>query len=391
MKKLYPVKLIIAIVVLMAIIVSAISNMGTKTKEKKSDGAVYIETNAALNADEVEASVRNSEGKSAKVLEGTATPVPTLNEEQMLTRTPSSTGIVDTPATDPADTDAPTPADNPGEDTPTPADTPGEDTPTPAEDTPSPADNPGEDTPTPAEDTPTPAEDTPTPAEDTPTPAEDTPTPTSAPISADICTESYNPYAVEDEAKADETAKGIDDGTVSAWKVLEGALYVGDSVTTGFSSYGFVSQTYVIADVGAFLHRHLPANLPAIIEKKPRIILLHYGVNGMTASHSELDLFITNYTNNINELKASLPDTKIIVTGIFIAPDTAVANNANLSSINAYNQRMLEMCKNTGVAFANPAALAVNNTNMFAKDGIHISAKMYTLWVNDIVKQMRLY
>lgn len=200
----------------------------------------------------------------------------------------------------------------------------------------------------------------------------------------------YNPYAF-DQAKADAASAAVQSGQSSFKELFANTLFVGDSIMTGFDDYRIVNSGNVIAHVGAFLNKHLPENMDAIVNYNPKVLVLHYGLNEIEVNQSFLETFITNYTSDIKELKQKLPDCKIIVVGLMPVQQSAIDREARFGRVDAYNDRIRQMCVEQGVAYDEDASVFKAHQDLYAADGIHFAKGLYTAWMNEFVKEMGIY
>ncbi len=200
----------------------------------------------------------------------------------------------------------------------------------------------------------------------------------------------YVPYYV-DKDKAAAAVVQLDNGTLSVKELFSNSLFVGDSITSGFSDYKIVNSNNVIASVGASMAAHLPNNIDTIVQYNPDILILHYGLNEMGMEQYHLDRFITKYKECLVTLKSRLPYTRIIVLGLTPVLDNAIQAQGRFVRIPAYNAAMRQMCVEVGVGYEENAPLFNAHQDMYGKDGIHIKSTMYKLWIRQIVEEMGLY
>lgn len=200
----------------------------------------------------------------------------------------------------------------------------------------------------------------------------------------------YVPYYVDKNSAAAAVAQ-LDNGTLSVKELFSNSLFVGDSITSGFSDYKIVNSNNVIASVGARMSVHLPENMETIVQYNPDILILHYGLNEMGVEQYHLDNFINKYKECLISLKSRLPYTKIIVLGLTPVLDIAIQAQGRFVRIPAYNDAMRQMCIEIGVGYEENAPLFNANPDMYGKDGIHIKSTMYKLWIRQIVEEMGLY
>ena len=200
----------------------------------------------------------------------------------------------------------------------------------------------------------------------------------------------YVPYFV-DKDKAAAAVVQLDNGALSVKELFSNSLFVGDSITSGFSDYKIVNSNNVIASVGAKMAVHLPENIETIVQYNPDILILHYGLNEMGTEQYHLDNFINKYKECLVTLKSRLPYTRIIVLGLTPVLDNAIQAQGRFVRIPAYNAAMRQMCVEVGVGYEENAPLFNAHQDMYGKDGIHIKSAMYKLWIRQIVEEMGLY
>ena len=200
----------------------------------------------------------------------------------------------------------------------------------------------------------------------------------------------YVPYFV-DKDKAAAAVVQLDNGTLSVKELFSNSLFVGDSITSGFSDYKIVNSNNVIASVGAKMAVHLSENIETIVQYNPDILILHYGLNEMGKEQYHLDNFINKYKECLVTLKSRLPYTRIIVLGLTPVLDNAIQAQERFIRIPAYNAAMRQMCVEVGVGYEENAPLFNAHQDMYGKDGIHIKSTMYKLWIRQIVEEMGLY
>ena len=160
------------------------------------------------------------------------------------------------------------------------------------------------------------------------------------------------------------------------------ALVLGDSITQGLSEYGVLDAGRVLAQRGAGVvngngeeMRNQTARAKSLA---PQVLFLAYGMNDMKVTDQAS--FLKAYREMLEDLKASLPATKICVNSILpVRQQTAQANPA-YANIPQYNEGLRALCEELEILF-------IDNTDLvkeeyYAGDGIHMSPSYYTDWVN---------
>lgn len=199
---------------------------------------------------------------------------------------------------------------------------------------------------------------------------------------------SYNPYAM-DQAIADATADKLATGELSYDVVFAKTAFVGDSVMDGFNVYMHFPITYT--EVGASLANHLPTVVDNVIARYPSCVVVRYGINEMDTTELAAINFAENFRVYMSKMKASLPNTKLIVAGITPVGPAAIAKSARFGNVPMYNAKIKAMCMELGIGYYENASIFINNTHLYSKDGIHLQPEMYRIWLRDMVKEMGIY
>lgn len=182
-----------------------------------------------------------------------------------------------------------------------------------------------------------------------------------------------------------DTLEKLNKGETNLRKVFSNTYFVGDSLMNGLEVYGILNPDRLVTQVSASLY-HLSSSLNKIISANPRVIILHYGINMISTEKADRDSFISQYTSLIGKLKKALPDSRIIVSGLFPV-DRAVATEARFGQIGAYNKALITMCEKLGVEFLDSTEMMKSCKDYYGGDGIHLSAGFYSdKWLPFIVE-----
>lgn len=195
----------------------------------------------------------------------------------------------------------------------------------------------------------------------------------------------FEKYGGSTQKQITDTLFKLKSGEVSLRQVFAGTFVAGDSLMNGLEIYGVLSPDNLATQVSASLY-HLSDNLGRIISANPEVLIIHYGVNMISAEKGQLEYFIESYSVLINKLKVSLPFTRIIISGLFPV-DKSVAQDANLKLIPEYNAALLKMCEELGVEFLDSTPAFEGNSDYYGADGIHLHSGFYSdVWLPFIIK-----
>ena len=187
--------------------------------------------------------------------------------------------------------------------------------------------------------------------------------------------------------KVESVLKGLDNGTTTYRKIFKNVCIVGDSLMDGLEAYGILNSNNLITQVSASLY-HLSGNIRKIIKINPPVLILHYGVNMISTEQRHLSNYINMYTDIIKQLKSALPDTRIIVSGLFPV-DRDIAKAKRFGMIGEYNKNLKAMCKKLDVEYLDSSSVLKAHPECYGSDGIHLSKAFYEkYWLRFIIREM---
>ena len=180
----------------------------------------------------------------------------------------------------------------------------------------------------------------------------------------------------------------------------ESDLFIGDSISTGYSLYGYLDPANVYAKVGLNPSTVLTKNVNTvygdigisemIAYTKPRRAYIMLGSNGIQW------LSVKNMTESTDKLveriKAISPDTEIVIVSVppvTPAYDSTVADVNVMAKINEYNNTLSGYCDDNGLIFCNIADELKDSSGYFdagysEKDGMHFKPAAYKIVLGKI-------
>lgn len=178
----------------------------------------------------------------------------------------------------------------------------------------------------------------------------------------------------------------LEKGKTTYRRLFRNVCIAGDSLMNGLEVYDILNNNKLVTQVSASLN-HLSENTGRIVRMNPPVLILHYGINHISVSEKDRAGFINEYTRLIKKLQKKLPDTRIIVSGLFPV-DRSVAKAPRFGSIGEYNKALSEMCRKLGVEFLDSTPVLKAHPECYGGDGIHLSKKFYEkYWLKFIVKE----
>lgn len=163
--------------------------------------------------------------------------------------------------------------------------------------------------------------------------------------------------------------------------------FIGDSIYTGLSGYGFFPESQVFAKVGLNPQSARTADIKgqtAVTKAQglqPKRIFIMLGSNGL--AYMGNDYMANNMKLLVGDLKAVCPDSAIYV--VSIPPVTKAHNDAGqetMEMVNAYNSLLKAMAAEAGAGYLDLCSQLINENGYFSgtyaeADGLHFLGAAY--------------
>lgn len=190
-------------------------------------------------------------------------------------------------------------------------------------------------------------------------------------------------------AQREEWLRQLDSGEISVWTMFDDFVLLGDSRATGFSYYGFLPESRVIAENGATIY-HLEEHIPDIVELNPTNIFLCYGLNDVSIGYWPTpEEYVEKYVEILESLHSQLPDAHIYLSSILPARDPAFQTSTAWYNIPEYSAAVGEMCENIPYCyFVDNDETAEEYSDLWDVDGIHVRSQFYEHWAYNMIAQV---
>ena len=116
----------------------------------------------------------------------------------------------------------------------------------------------------------------------------------------------------------------------------------------------------------------------------PGTVFLALGRNDLAATEGDVDKFISQYTDVLDQIANEIPDANIFVNSIFPVQESAIEDDPYLADIADYNAALKELCDSRSIGF-------IDNTDLvedqyFEPDGQHFKADFYPIWAEHMAE-----
>lgn len=171
-------------------------------------------------------------------------------------------------------------------------------------------------------------------------------------------------------------------------EIFENTLILGDYIAQGVCDQEVLSQSFVLAKEGASVSdtasTGVAEKLAAAAEKKPKVLFLVLGVNDAAMEGGNADAFGEDYKAFLEQVKGTLPDTKIYVNSILPVQAQAIEEASGLARIPEYNGKLKAVCREMNVAYIDNSSIVKDE--YYKDNGKNMKKKYYTAWVNYIAQ-----
>ncbi|SHK14043.1 SGNH/GDSL hydrolase family protein [Desulforamulus aeronauticus] len=165
---------------------------------------------------------------------------------------------------------------------------------------------------------------------------------------------------------------------------FKNSVFMGDSITEGFTVNEILPQECVIAGAGATAGFTYD-DIDALVEKNPDNVFIMLGsVDILMPVDDPKELFRKDLTKLINKIREELPDSKIYLQSITPVTQEAIKQESRYKRIEEYNELLQELAGKLAVHYVDIGALAKESPNLFAEDGVHFKKEFYLLWLKKL-------
>lgn len=176
-----------------------------------------------------------------------------------------------------------------------------------------------------------------------------------------------------------------EDGDDNIHLRFKNAMVLGDSIVEGLKVYQVLSQENVNSMRGKRID-NMDEQLEVAIQKQPKQLFLCYGMNDLYYRDGNVDAFIEEYENRIDEIKKALPKTEIYVNLIVPIREDTIAQSPDLQYYNEFNKALEAMCKKKKMTCIDSSYIVKNLADPYEFDGIHMKYAFYPLWAENMAK-----
>lgn len=189
-------------------------------------------------------------------------------------------------------------------------------------------------------------------------------------------------FEEENKQSVEELLAEFESNPDSIWKTLKDfdTLIMGDSRAQCFLIYDYMDDAHCLVTHSTTIYK-IEEYLPEVEARKPRIIVISYGINDAGLYH---DYGIVNYMNDFADLIKDLervdPGVKIYVNSILPCLESEYERAPNWMVIPEWNAYIKNYCEEHGIGYIDATELCNQHRDLYIDDGVHLVDEFYPYW-----------
>lgn len=179
-----------------------------------------------------------------------------------------------------------------------------------------------------------------------------------------------------EELDADTVTNLTDEEQVAVRTLFANTIFFGDSMTQAIGEYGFLDMTNIVYQRSATIDV-LITKIPEVAATLPKQVVIFTGLNDCN-HYTEIADYRRDYVTMLQQLKASIPGVKIIVSSLLSPSDALGQVRADLVRAPQFDQELRNICQENDVTYVDSTWI-VRQKN-YLDDGIHMNRTFYRVW-----------
>ena len=179
-----------------------------------------------------------------------------------------------------------------------------------------------------------------------------------------------------EQLDADTVTNLTDEEQVAVRTLFANTIFFGDSMTQAIGEYGFLDMTNIVYQRSATIDV-LITKIPEVAATLPKQVVIFTGLNDCN-HYTEIADYRRDYVTMLQQLKASIPGVKIIVSSLLSPSDALGQVRADLVRAPQFDQELRSICQENDVTYVDSTWI-VRQKN-YLDDGIHMNRTFYRVW-----------
>lgn len=179
-----------------------------------------------------------------------------------------------------------------------------------------------------------------------------------------------------EQLDADTVTNLSEEEQIAVHTLFANTIFFGDSMTQAIGEYGFLDMTNIVYQRSATIDV-LITKIPEVAATLPKQVVIFTGLNDCN-HYTEIADYRRDYVTMLQQLKASIPGVKIIVSSLLSPSDALGQVRADLVRAPQFDQELRSICQENDVTYVDSTWI-VRQKN-YLDDGIHMNRTFYRVW-----------
>lgn len=179
-----------------------------------------------------------------------------------------------------------------------------------------------------------------------------------------------------EQLDADTVTNLSEEEQIAVHTLFANTIFFGDSMTQAISDCGFMDAANVVYQRSATIDVLIP-KIPEVAATLPQQVIIFTGLNDCN-HYTDIADYRRDYVTMLQQLKASIPGVKIVVSSLLPPSDAFGATRPDLARAPQFDQELRAICQENDVTYVDSTWI-VRQKN-YQEDGIHMNRTFYRVW-----------
>lgn len=179
-----------------------------------------------------------------------------------------------------------------------------------------------------------------------------------------------------EQLDADTVTNLNEEEQIAVHTLFANTIFFGDSMTQAISDCGFMDAANVVYQRSATIDVLIP-KIPEVAATLPQQVIIFTGLNDCN-HYTDIADYRRDYVTMLQQLKASIPGVKIVVSSLLPPSDAFGATRPDLARAPQFDQELRAICQENDVTYVDSTWI-VRQKN-YQEDGIHMNRTFYRVW-----------
>lgn len=179
-----------------------------------------------------------------------------------------------------------------------------------------------------------------------------------------------------EQLDADTVTNLSEEEQIAVHTLFANTIFFGDSMTQAISDCGFMDAANVVYQRSATIDVLIP-KIPEVAATLPQQVVIFTGLNDCN-HYTDIADYRRDYVTMLQQLKASIPGVKIVVSSLLPPSDAFGATRPDLARAPQFDQELRAICQENDVTYVDSTWI-VRQKN-YQEDGIHMNRTFYRVW-----------